>query len=220
MSLLVAPREILGIVSRSGSGKSTIAKLVQAIYAPQEGFLRMDGTDIRELDKAHLRSNIGVVLQENYFFHGTIRDNIRLARPDATPEDVIAAARLAGAHEFISSLHTGYDTVLEENAVNLSGGQKQRLAIARALITSPRILILDEATSALDPESDWYISRNLRQMAQGRTVLMIAHRLSLMRHAHRVIVLDRGRIVQQGSHETLLAQPGLYSTFWQQQTGG
>lgn len=160
------------------------------------------------------------MLQENYFFHGTIRDNIRLARPDATPEDVIAAARLAGAHEFISSLHTGYDTVLEENAVNLSGGQKQRLAIARALITSPRILILDEATSALDPESEWDISRNLRQMAQGRTVLMIAHRLSLMRHAHRVIVLDRGRIVQQGSHETLLAQPGLYSTFWQQQTGG
>lgn len=220
VSLRVAPGEILGIVGRSGSGKSTIAKLVQAIYAPQEGFLRMDGTDIRELDKAHLRSNIGVVLQENYFFHGTIRDNIRLARPDATPEDVIAAARLAGAHEFISSLHTGYDTVLEENAVNLSGGQKQRLAIARALLTSPRILILDEATSALDPESEWDISRNLRQMAQGRTVLMIAHRLSLMRHAHRVIVLDRGRIVQQGSHETLLAQPGLYSTFWQQQTGG
>ena len=219
LSLHVAPGEILGIVGRSGSGKSTVAKLVQAMYAPQEGFLRIDGTDIRELDKMHLRRNIGVVLQENYFFHGTIRDNIRLSRPDATPEDVIRAARLAGAHEFVSRLHTGYDTLLEENAVNLSGGQKQRLAIARALIASPKILVFDEATSALDPESEWDISRNLRQMAQGKTVLMISHRLSLMRHAHRIIVLDRGRIVQQGDHDELLARQGLYKTFWQQQTG-
>lgn len=219
VSLHVAPGEILGIVGRSGSGKSTVAKLVQAMYAPQQGFLRVDGIDIRELDKMHLRRNIGVVLQENYFFHGTIRDNIRLARPDASAEDVVRAARLAGAHDFISSLHTGYDTMLEENAVNLSGGQKQRLAIARALIVSPKILILDEATSALDPESEWDISRHLRQMAQGKTLLMISHRLSLMRHAHRIIVLDKGRIVQEGNHDELTARQGLYRTFWQQQTG-
>lgn len=190
------------------------------MYTPQQGFLRMDGIDIRELDKMHLRRNIGVVLQENYFFHGTIRDNIRQGRPDASTEDVIEAARLAGAHEFISGFHTGYDTILEENAVNLSGGQKQRLAIARALITSPKILIFDEATSALDPESEWRISQNLRQMAQGRTVIMIAHRLALMRQAHRIIVLDHGRLIEQGSHEELLAHKGLYNDFWTQQMGG
>ena len=219
-TLHIRPGEILGIVGRSGSGKSTIAKLVQAMYTPQHGFLRMDGIDIRELDKMHLRRNIGVVLQENYFFHGTIRDNIRQGRPDASTEEVIEAARLAGAHEFISSFHTGYDTILEENAVNLSGGQKQRLAIARALITSPKILIFDEATSALDPESEWQISQNLRQMAQGRTVIMIAHRLALMRQAHRIIVLDHGRLIEQGSHEELLAHKGLYNDFWSQQMGG
>lgn len=219
-TLHIRPGEILGIVGRSGSGKSTIAKLVQAMYTPQQGFLRMDGIDIRELDKMHLRRNIGVVLQENYFFHGTIRDNIRQGRPDASTEDVIEAARLAGAHEFISGFHTGYDTILEENAVNLSGGQKQRLAIARALITSPKILIFDEATSALDPESEWRISQNLRQMAQGRTVIMIAHRLALMRQAHRIIVLDHGRLIEQGSHEELLAHKGLYNDFWTQQMGG
>lgn len=220
LTLHIRPGEILGIVGRSGSGKSTIAKLVQAMYTPQQGFLRMDGIDIREIDKMHLRRNIGVVLQENYFFHGTIRDNIRQGRPDATAEEVIEAARLAGAHEFISGFHTGYETVLEENAVNLSGGQKQRLAIARALIASPKILIFDEATSALDPESEWQISQNLRHMAQGRTVLMISHRLSLMRQAHRIIVIDHGRLIEQGCHEELLAHKGLYSDFWAQQMGG
>lgn len=219
-TLHIRPGEILGIVGRSGSGKSTIAKLVQAMYTPQQGFLRMDGIDIREIDKMHLRRNIGVVLQENYFFHGSIRDNIRQGRPDASAEEVIEAARLAGAHEFISGFHTGYETILEENAVNLSGGQKQRLAIARALILSPKILIFDEATSALDPESEWQISQNLRQMAQGRTVIMISHRLSLMRQAHRIIVLDRGRLIEQGNHEELLAHKGVYSDFWAQQMGG
>ncbi len=219
-SLHIRAGEILGIVGRSGSGKSTLSKLMQAIHIPQRGFIKIDGTDIRELDKMHLRRNISIVLQENYFFHGTIRDNIRLAQPAAQPEEVISVARMAGAHDFISALHTGYDTILEENAVNLSGGQKQRLAIARALLTQPRVLILDEATSALDPESEWEIQKNLRQMAEGKTVIIISHRLSLMRQAHRVLVLDEGSIIDQGRHDELLARPGLYRNFWQQQMGG
>ena len=216
-SLKIAAGEILGIVGRSGSGKSTLSKLLQAMYTPQQGFIKIDHTDIRELDKMHLRSNIGVVLQENYFFHGTIRDNIRLAKPGALPEEVIHVAQLAGAHEFISNFRTGYDTMLEENAVNLSGGQKQRLAIARALLTDPRILLLDEATSALDPESEWEIQKNLKHMAKGKTVIIISHRLSLMRYADRVIVLDKGSIIEQGPHEKLVHRPGLYRDFWKQQ---
>ncbi len=205
-SLKIASGEILGVVGRSGSGKSTLSKLMQAMYTPQQGFIKIDHTDIRELDKMHLRGNIGVVLQENYFFHGTIRDNIRLAKPGASSEEVIYVARLAGAHDFISNFRTGYDTMLEENAVNLSGGQKQRLAIARALLTNPRILIMDEATSALDPESEWEVQKNLKRMAQGKTVIIISHRLSLMRHVDRIVVLDKGSIIAQGTHEELLAR--------------
>jgi len=216
-SMKIRAGEILGIVGRSGSGKSTLSKLMQAMYTPQQGFIKIDYTDIRELDRMHLRSNIGVVLQENYFFQGSIRDNIRLARPSAQPEEVITVARLAGAHEFISNFRTGYDTMLEENAVNLSGGQKQRLAIARALLTDPRILIMDEATSALDPESEWEIQKNLKEMARGKTVIIISHRLSLMRYADRVMVLDKGSIMDQGSHEELVRRPGLYKDFWKQQ---
>lgn len=216
-SLKITAGEILGIVGRSGSGKSTLSKLMQAMYTPQQGFIKIDHTDIRELDKMHLRGNIGIVLQENYFFHGTIRDNIRLAKPGALPEEVIHVAQLAGAHEFISNFRTGYDTMLEENAVNLSGGQKQRLAIARALLADPRILIMDEATSALDPESEWEIQKNLKRIAQGKTVIIISHRLSLMRHADRVMVLDKGNIIAQGTHEELINRPGLYKDFWRQQ---
>lgn len=216
-SLKIAAGEVVGVVGRSGSGKSTLSKLLQAMYTPQQGVIKIDHTDIRELDKMHLRSNIGMVLQENYFFQGTIRDNIRLAKPGALPEEVIHVARLAGAHDFITNFRTGYDTMLEENAVNLSGGQKQRLAIARALLADPRILILDEATSALDPESEWEIQKNLHFIAQGKTVIIISHRLSLMRHTDKIIVLDKGNIIAQGTHEDLLKCPGLYKEFWNQQ---
>ncbi|MBR4424082.1 MAG: peptidase domain-containing ABC transporter, partial [Mailhella sp.] len=193
-SLDVSPGETIGIVGRSGSGKSTIVKLVQAMYLPQSGLVKIDGVDIREFDKAHLRRSIGVVLQENYFFHGSIRDNIRLTRRDASPEEVIQAASLAGAHEFVSKLPKGYDRVLEENGSNLSGGQRQRLAIARALLMNPPILIFDEATSALDPESEEVVKRNLSAIARGRTVIIVAHRLSMVRRADRILVIDKGAI--------------------------
>ena len=218
-SLDVSPGETIGIVGRSGSGKSTLVKLVQAMYQPQSGLVKIDGVDIREFDKAHLRRNIGVVLQENYFFHGTIRDNIRLTRRDASPEEVIQAASLAGAHEFVSKMPKGYDTVLEENGSNLSGGQRQRLAIARALLMDPPILIFDEATSALDPESEEVVKRNLNAIARGRTVLIVAHRLSMVRQADRILVIDKGAIVGLAPHDVLVHKEGLYRDFWRQQMG-
>ncbi|MBQ4326235.1 MAG: peptidase domain-containing ABC transporter [Mailhella sp.] len=215
----VRPGETIGVVGRSGSGKSTLMRLVQAMYHPQGGVVKIDGIDIRELDKAHLRRNIGVVLQENYFFQGTIRDNIRLTRRDASSEEVIQAAMQAGAHEFVSRMPKGYDTMLEENAANLSGGQKQRLAIARALLMDPAILILDEATSALDPESEQIVKQNLGAIAQGRTVLIVAHRLSMVRRADRILVLDKGHIADLAPHDVLVHREGLYREFWQQQMG-
>ena len=218
-SLDVQPGETIGIVGRSGSGKSTIVKLVQAMYQPQAGMIKIDGIDIREFDKAHLRRSIGVVLQENYFFQGSIRDNIRLTRHDATAEEVIQAASLAGAHEFVSKMPKGYDTVLEENGANLSGGQRQRLAIARALIMDPPILIFDEATSALDPESEEIVKRNLSAIARGRTVLIVAHRLSMVRKADRILVIDKGNIVGLAPHDVLVHREGLYRDFWRQQMG-
>ena len=218
-SLQVRPGETIGVVGRSGSGKSTLMRLVQAMYHPQGGVVKIDGIDIRELDKAHLRRNIGVVLQENYFFQGTIRDNIRLTRPDASSEEVIHASMQAGAHDFVSNMPKGYDTVLEENAANLSGGQKQRLAIARALLMDPAILILDEATSALDPESEQIVKQNLGAIAQGRTVLIVAHRLSMVRRADRILVLDKGNVVGLAPHDVLVHHEGLYREFWQQQMG-
>ena len=219
ISLNIGAREVLGIVGRSGSGKSTLARLIQAMYQPQSGIIKIDDIDIREMDKAYLRRNIGVVLQENYFFQGTVRDNIRLTRPDAPLEAVIHASMLAGAHDFVTRLPKGYDTFLEENASNLSGGQKQRLAIARALLVDPRILILDEATSALDPESEQIVQRNLAAIAQERTVLIIAHRLSMVRNADRILVLDNGNIVGLAPHDVLVHREGLYKEFWQQQMG-
>lgn len=218
-SFEVRPGETIGIVGRSGSGKSTLMRLVQAIYHPQGGVVKIDGIDIRELDKAHLRRSIGVVLQENYFFQGTIRDNIRITRRDASSEEVIKAAIQAGAHDFVSMMPKGYDTMLEENAANLSGGQKQRLAIARALLMDPAILILDEATSALDPESEQVVKQNLGAIAQGRTVLVVAHRLSMVRRADRILVLDKGHIVGLAPHDVLVHREGLYREFWQQQMG-
>ena len=207
----------IGIVGRSGSGKTTLTKLLQGLYPVQSGLIKIDGIDLREIDKAHLRSSIGVVLQENYFFNGTVRENISLTKRSAALEEIIYAAKLAGADDFVQKLPKGYDTVLEENASNLSGGQKQRLAIARALLTNPPILIFDEATSALDPESETVIQNNLSAIARGRTVLIISHRLSIVSNATKILVIDNGERTAFASHRELLAMPGTYSEFWHQQ---
>ena len=197
----------IGIVGRSGSGKTTITKLLQGMYSVQQGIIRIDGIDIREIDKTHLRSSIGVVLQENYFFSGTVKDNISLTKRSATLEEIIYASKLAGADEFVQKLPRGYDTFLEENASNLSGGQKQRLAIARALLANPPILIFDEATSALDPESEHVIQQNLKSIAKGRTVFIVSHRLSIVSHSDMILVLDDGERSALGTHEQLMQQP-------------
>ena len=215
--LSIKAGQTIGLVGRSGSGKTTITKLLQGLYQVQQGIIKIDGIDIRELDKAHLRRNIGVVLQENYFFSGSVRDNIALPKQNASLEEIIYAAKLAGADEFIQKLPKGYDTFLEENAANLSGGQKQRLAIARALLTNPPILIFDEATSALDPESEEVIRHNLNAIAKGRTVLIVSHRLSIISHADSIIVIDNGEIKDRGTHHELVNRPGIYKEFWNQQ---
>lgn len=218
-SLTVPAGKTIGIVGRSGSGKTTLTKLLQGLYQIQSGLIKIDGIDIKEIDKAHLRSSIGVVLQENYFFHGTVRENICLTKRNATMEEIIHVSRLAGADEFVQELSKGYDTVLEENASNLSGGQKQRLAIARALLTNPPILIFDEATSALDPESETIIQNNLDAIAKGRTVLIVSHRLSIIHDTDRILVIDKGVAQAFAPHQELVKQPGVYQEFWQQQMG-
>lgn len=218
-SYTIRPGTTVGLVGRSGSGKTTLTKLLQGLYPLQQGIIKYDGIDIREIDRSHLRSHIGIVLQDNYFFHGTIRENLTLTKKDATMEEVIYAARIAGAEEFIQNLPRGYDSMLEENASNLSGGQRQRLAIARALLPNPRILIFDEATSALDPESETLIRRNLRQIARNRTVFIISHRLSILCRADDIIVLEKGTLLEHGTHRQLMAAGGLYADFWQQQMG-
>ncbi len=219
-SLKIPEGSTIGFVGRSGSGKTTLTKLLQGLYPVSQGLIKIDGIDIREIDKAHLRRSIGVVLQENYFFSGTVRANISLTKQNATLEEILYAAKLAGADEFIQKLPRGYDTVLEENASNLSGGQKQRLAIARALLTNPPVLIFDEATSALDPESEAVIQKNLKAIARGRSVLIVSHRLSIVSHADMIMVLDNGEQSACGTHRELLAQPGIYREFWTQQMRG
>ncbi|WP_137895072.1 type I secretion system permease/ATPase [Ramlibacter sp. 2FC] len=220
ISLDMQPGEIVGIVGRSGSGKSTLTKLVQRLYVPEQGRLLVDGIDISLIDAAQLRRQVGVVLQENLLFNRSVRENIAIADPAAPIEAVVHAAQLAGAHDFISELPEGYDTLVGEQGSSLSGGQRQRIAIARALFTNPRILILDEATSALDYESEAIIQRNMAQICRGRTVLIIAHRLSAVRHAQRIIVVDKGRLVEAGPHDLLVKQPkGLYAHLWRMQDG-
>ena len=216
-NLEIRPGSTIGIVGRSGSGKSTLTKLIQGLYSAQSGLVKLDGIDVRELDKSHLRSSIGVVLQENFFFNGTVRENISLTRPNATLEEIIYVSKLAGADSFVQNLQQGYDTMLDENASNLSGGQKQRLAIARALLTNPSILIFDEATSALDPESETIIQNNLGAISRGRTVLIISHRLSMTVGADKILVMDNGERVGFGTHRELLAIDGIYRDFWHQQ---
>ena len=219
IELQIEPGEVIGIVGRSGSGKSTLTKLIQRLYVPEAGRLLIDGVDLALVEPAWLRRQVGVVLQENRLFNRTVRENIALADPAMPMERVVAAAQEAGAHAFILELPEGYDTLVGEQGSSLSGGQRQRIAIARALVTNPRILIFDEATSALDYESEHIIQQNMRQICKERTVFIIAHRLSAVRDANRIIVIDKGRIVEQGSHQQLLQQAGIYAQLHAHQSG-
>jgi len=220
VSIKIRPGELIGIVGRSGSGKSTLTKLVQRLYVPDRGRVLIDGQDIGTVDAASLRHQVGVVLQENNLFNRSIRDNIALTNPSLPIERVIEAAKMAGAHEFICELPEGYDNKVGEHGTGLSGGQRQRIAIARALISNPRVLIFDEATSALDYESEKIVQENMRLICKGRTVLVIAHRLSAVREADRILVMERGQIVETGNHEQLLKVPdGIYAHLYRLQQG-
>ncbi|MBX3235498.1 MAG: type I secretion system permease/ATPase [Nitrospiraceae bacterium] len=219
VSLVIQPGQVIGIVGRSGSGKSTMTKLIQRLYVPEAGRVVVDGVDLAQVDPAWLRRQIGVVLQENFLFNRSVRDNIALTDPGLSMDRVIAAAKLAGAHEFILELPDGYDTIVGEYGCSLSGGQRQRIAIARALVANPRILIFDEASSALDYESEAIIQRNMAQICKGRTVIIIAHRLSTVRPAHRLYVIDQGQLVEQGTHDELLKRNGMYVRLHQHQEG-
>jgi len=211
--------QTVGIVGPSGSGKSTVTKLVQRLYVPQSGRVLIDGMDLMMADPAWLRRQIGVVLQDNMLFNRSVRDNIALADPAMPMERIVAAASLAGAHDFILELAEGYDTIVGERGSTLSGGQRQRIAIARALVTNPRILIFDEATSALDYESERIIQQNMKEIAKGRTVLVIAHRLSTVRTADRIFTLERGRLVEDGTHDALIKTGGRYAALHRLQGG-
>ena len=219
VSLTLQPGQIVGVVGRSGSGKSTIAKLVQRLYVPERGRVLVDGVDLAQIDPAWLRRQVGVVLQENFLFNRSVRDNIALTDPGLSMDRVMHAAKLAGAHEFILELPEGYDTIVGEHGCALSGGQRQRIAIARAVVANPRILIFDEATSALDYESEAIIQRNMAQICKGRTVIIIAHRLSTVRPAHKIYVIDRGQLIEQGTHDELLTRNGMYTRLHQHQEG-
>ena len=208
----------IGFVGRSGSGKSTITKLIQRLYYTTEGTIYIDGIDIRNINPVWLRTNIGIVLQENFLFSGTIKDNIALPRPNIPMEGIVQAAQIAGAHEFISKLPKGYDTEVGERGSSLSGGQKQRIAIARALISNPRILIFDEATSALDYESERIIRDNMEMISKGRTTIIIAHRLSTIKDCDMIVCFDNGNIVEQGTHEELLQHDGYYRKLYMAQS--
>ena len=217
VSFSIEPGTMLGIVGRSGSGKSTVMRLLQGINRDYSGYVKIDGSDLREINLRHLRSSFGVVLQDNFLFRGSIRDNILAGRPGLTLEDAIRAARLAGAEEFIERMPQGYETYIEEGSPNLSGGQRQRLAIARALIQNPRILILDEATSALDPESEALVNANLLRIGSGRTMVIVSHRLSSLTECDQILVLERGKVADMAPHRTLLERCSVYRQLWAQQ---
>ena len=218
LSLHIPAGTSAGIVGESGSGKTTLTRLVQGLYRGYEGQIRMDGLDLREIDLMHLRRSLGVVPQETFLFRGTVRDNIAAARPHASFEETVRAARAAGADEFIRRLPNGYDTLLEEGSTNLSGGQRQRMAIARALLLDPPVLVLDEATSALDPESEAVVRRNLAGIATGRTLLIVSHRLSMVVNCDVIFVMQGGTLLAQGNHRDLLRTCTLYRDLWNLQT--
>ncbi|EMG30409.1 peptidase domain-containing ABC transporter [Campylobacter showae] len=219
-SLEVKPNTSIGIVGRSGSGKSTLTRLLQRLYYANEGAIYIDGVDIRHMNPSWLRQNIGVVLQDSYLFSGSVKENIAYAYPSAPMDLILQASRVSGADEFISALPEGYDTLVGERGSSLSGGQKQRIAIARAILTNPRILIFDEATSALDYESEKIISNNLAAIKKNRTVFIVAHRLSTVRECNEIIVLDKGRLIERGDHESLMRQRGYYYFLNSQQATG
>ena len=219
VSFTIPAGTVVGVVGRSGSGKTTLTRLMQGIHHPQSGLIRIDKLDMRELDIQHLRQNIGVVLQDNFLFRGTVRDNIAMSKPNASFQEIVYASRMAGAAEFVEQMPQSYDTMLEENGSNLSGGQKQRLAIARALLKDPRVLIFDEATSALDPESEAIIQKNLRVIARGRTVIIVSHRLATLVGCNAIVVLERGQVESMGSHQQLLKTSKVYQDLWYQQMG-
>jgi subfamily B ATP-binding cassette protein HlyB/CyaB len=219
VSFSVPPGQIVGIVGPSGSGKSTLAKLIQRLYVPESGRVLVDGVDLAMADPAWLRRQLGVVLQEDMLFNRSVRDNIALADPAMPMAQIIAAAALAGAHEFVLQLPEGYDTLVGERGGSLSGGQRQRIAMARALATDPRILIFDEATSALDYESERIIQDNMGKICERRTVFVIAHRLSTVRRADRIITIERGRITEDGTHDELMRSKGSYANLHYLQAG-
>jgi len=218
VSFNIEEGQMIGVVGRSGSGKTTLTRLIQGLHNAQEGLIQLNGTDIRNMDLAHLRRNIGVVLQDSVLFRGSIRENIAAAKPDASLEEVMEVARLAGADEFIARLPHSYDTRVEESATNFSGGQRQRIAIARALLLKPRLLLFDEATSALDPESEAIIQENLNEIAKGRTMIVVSHRLSSLANSDGIMVFDKGRVVDFAPHPILLERCDIYRHLWEQQT--
>jgi len=217
INLTIEPGQMVGLVGHSGSGKSTLVNLICRFYDVTEGSIRIDGVDIRTLPVAEYRRNIGLVLQEPFLFFGTIAENIAYGKPDATREQIMAAARAAHAHEFILRLPQGYDSIVGERGQGLSGGERQRISIARALLIDPRILILDEATASVDSETEKEIQKALDNLVQGRTTIAIAHRLSTLQRADRLVVLDRGQVVEEGSHEELMAREGAYYNLYQAQ---
>ncbi len=218
VSFRIEPGQVIGVVGRSGSGKTTLIRLIQGIETAQAGMIRLGGADLRHIDLGHLRRNVGVVLQDSFLFRGSIRDNIAASSPNASLGDIVHAATLAGADEFIDRLPLGYETHIAEGAVNFSGGQRQRLSIARALLPRPSLLIFDEATSALDPESEAILQANLKEIARGRTMIIVSHRLSSLVHADAILVLAHGQVVDMASHPALLERCDPYRSLWQQQT--
>ncbi|MCS7040635.1 MAG: ATP-binding cassette domain-containing protein, partial [Caldilineales bacterium] len=217
VSFTVEPGQLVALVGPSGAGKTTITYLLPRLYDPDRGVIRIDGHDIRQVSLASLSAAIGMVTQETYLFHDTVRANLRFARPDATEAEMIAACRAANIHDLIASLPDGYDTIVGERGYRFSGGEKQRLAIARVILKDPRILVLDEATSSLDSESERLVQEALATVMRGRTSIVIAHRLSTILAADRILVLDEGRIVEEGTHADLLRRGGLYARLYQTQ---
>ncbi len=219
ISLEVPAGATVALVGQTGSGKSTLVKLLLRFYQPGQGRLLLDGKDLADIVVQDLRAAIGFVSQDVYLFHGTVRENIAYGKPDATDEEIRRAAGMAEAEEFIDALPEGYDTVIGERGQKLSGGQRQRLSIARTVLKDPPIVILDEATSAVDNETEAAIQRSMKRMAEGRTTFVIAHRLSTIVDADIICVLDKGRIIEQGTHDALLAEDGIYRSLWRVQTG-